>query len=118
MRVPQCNLTGGFHGHVSSTVRIARRYLRSGSSGGKRFCPNISIEVVLGSLKRKINIWGGRRFSIVVVRLEEFLDLIYCVISGIEDICIRYRRSEELIGSSILNILIYFFHLEVHFLQV
>ena len=40
--------------------------------------------MVLGSCRRKLNDWGGQRLRIVVERLEECLDLLDCVISGIK----------------------------------
>ena len=59
-------------------------------------------------------ILGGLRFRIGAVRLEKFLDVIDCVISGTEDIVFRYRCADKVIGSRILNILLDVFHLEVH----
>ena len=59
-------------------------------------------------------ILGGLRFRIGVARLEKFLDVIDCVISGTEDIVFRYMCADKVIGSRILNILLDVFHLEVH----
>ena len=46
-----------------------------------------------------------------VSRLEKCLDILHCVISGIRVIFVRYRCSDKLIGSIILNILLDVFHL-------
>ena len=63
-------------------------------------------------------ILGSRVFSIGVVRLEECLYLLDSVISGIEDMLIRCRSAEDVIQSSVLNILLDIFHLEVHCLRI
>ena len=63
-------------------------------------------------------ILGSRVFSIGVVRLEECLYLLDSVISGIEDMLIRCRSAEDVIQSSVLNILLDVFHLEVHCLRI
>ena len=59
-------------------------------------------------------IFGSRRLRIGVVMLEKFLDLLDCAISGIEEIFFRCSCSEEVFGSSVLNILLVVFRLEVH----
>ena len=46
-----------------------------------------------------------------MVRLDEFLNVLDCVISGIEDVCVRCRSVDEVIGSSFLNILLDALHL-------
>ena len=53
-----------------------------------------------------------------MVRLEECLGRLDCVISVIQKICVRYKNVYSFIGISVLNILIYFLHLEVHFLWI
>ena len=63
-------------------------------------------------------ILGSCRFRIEVARPEKFLDLLDCVFSGIEYIFVRCRCDGEVIGSSVLNILLDVFHLEVHRLRV
>ena len=50
--------------------------------------------------------------------MEECLDVLVFFISGINNIFIRCRNGEEVIGSSVLNILLDFLHLEVHRLRV
>ena len=65
----------------------------------------------LGSWRRKLTYWGGWRFRIGLVRLEECLDVLYCVISVIEEMCVRCRSVDEVIGSSVLNIPLGFLHL-------
>ena len=65
-----------------------------------------------------MNDWGGRGSRIGLVSMEEFLDVIYCVISIIHNIFIRCRNGDKVIGRSVLNILLDFLHLEVHQLQV
>ena len=42
------------------------------------------------------------------------IDLIGYLISGIPKIFVRCRNVEEVIGSIVLNFLLYFLHLEVH----
>ena len=39
--------------------------------------------MVLGIRGLKLNVWVGRRFRIGLVRLEELLDVLDCVISSI-----------------------------------
>ena len=68
-------------------------------------------EMVLGSWRRNLTDRGGWRFRIGVVRLEECLDLLDCVISGIKDICVRCRSVDKVIGYRVLNILLNLFHL-------
>ena len=70
--------------------------------------------MVLDSGKIKLTDWGGWRFRIGVVRLEGFLDVLDCVIIGIEEICGRCRSVDEVIGSIVLDILIDVLHLELH----
>ena len=41
--------------------------------------------------------WGGQSFRIILVILEEFIVVLDCVISGIEEICVRCRSVDELI---------------------
>ena len=53
-----------------------------------------------------------------MARLEEFIDILDCVISGIEEIFVRCTSVDKVIVSSILNIIIDLLHLEVHCLQV
>ena len=76
----------------------------SGSIGRSRFFPKISGEIILGSLS----------FIIAVVRLDKCHYGIDFFISGIEDICVRYRCAYKLILISVFNILLDVFHLEVH----
>ena len=59
-------------------------------------------------------ILGSWIFRIGVVSLDKFLDVLDCVISGIEEMSIRCRCADEVIRSSALNILLGVFHLEVH----
>ena len=66
-----------------------------------RFCFKIKDEMILGSL----------RFRILVVMLEKFLDVIYCVIRGIEEVFVSYMCAGAVIGSSVLNALLDVFHL-------
>ena len=67
--------------------------------------------MVLGSQGIKLTVWGGWRFRIGVARLEEFLAVLDCVIIDIEDIIVRYRSVEKVIGSRVLNILLGVFRL-------
>ena len=67
--------------------------------------------------RRKLTYWGGWRSRIGVVILEECIGVLDCVIRGIQNFCVRCRNVEELIGSSVLNILIDLFHLEMHCLR-
>ena len=62
--------------------------------------------------------WGGQRSRIGVVSLEESLDVIDCFISNIQNICVRCRNVDKVTGSSVLNLLPDFLHLEVHCLWV
>ena len=57
---------------------------------------------------------GSRRFRIVVARLEECPDVRDCIISGIKEIRVGCGSVYKVIGSSVLNILLDIFHLEVH----
>ena len=57
-------------------------------------------------------------FVIGLARLGERPDLNDYLINSIKDIFVGYRFSDELIRSSILNILIDAFHLEVHHLWI
>ena len=50
--------------------------------------------------------------------MDEFIDVLACFISGIEDVCVRCRSVDKVIGSSFLNILLGVFHFEVHLLWV
>ena len=68
-------------------------------------------EMVLGSWRRNLTDRGGWRFRIGVVRLEECLDVLDCVIRGIKDICVRCRSVDKVIGDRALNILLNLFHL-------
>ena len=70
----------------------------------------------LESWGRKLPDWGGQRFWIGVMSLEEYLDVLDCVISGIEEICVRCRTVNESTGSNVWNILLDFLHLEVNYL--
>ena len=72
----------------------------------------------LDSWGRKLTHGGGQRFWIGVMSLEEYLDVLDCVISGIEEICVRCRTVNETTGSSVWNILLDFLHLEVNYLYV
>ena len=65
-----------------------------------------------------MNDWGGRGSMIGLVSMEESLDVIYYVISIIQNIFIRCRNGDKVIGRSVLNILLDFLHLEVHQLRV
>ena len=58
--------------------------------------------------------WGGRSSRIVVVGMQEFLNVIHCFISSIQSICVGCRSIDEIIGSSVLDLLPGFLHLEVH----
>ena len=73
-----------------------------------RFCSKIRGETILVCLRLRIE----------VVRLEKFLDVLDCLISGIRDIFFRYRCTDEVIGSSVLNIMLSVFNLEAHLLWV
>ena len=57
-------------------------------------------------------------FRIGVVRLEKGLDVLDCVIISINDLFVRLRCDEEVIGSSVLDILLGALHLEVHWLWI
>ena len=76
-RVPQWNRIGSLQGpgcvHGSRTDCVARRCSGSGSASGgsMRLCPKIRREVVLFIFRIKHTGWGGRRFSIVLVRLGD-----------------------------------------------
>ena len=59
-------------------------------------------------------IWGSLIFRIGVERLDKCRDVLDCVIRSIKEIFVRYRCADEVIGSSILNILLGVFHLKVH----
>ena len=60
-------------------------------------------------------ILGSQKFRIGVVRMEICLDVLDCLISGTDDIFVRYSRCvDKLIGISVLNILLDVFHLEVN----
>ena len=61
-------------------------------------------------------ILSSLRFIIGVVRVEKFLGVIYFLISGIEEIFVRYRCYDEVLGSGVLNILFDVLHLKVHLL--
>ena len=74
--------------------------------------------MVLGRQKRKFTNWVGWRFRIGVVGLEECIDVLACVIRGIEDISVRCVSFDKVIRSSILNIMLYVFHLEAYRLRV
>ena len=86
----------------------------SGSIVSGRFWHNIMGEMVLGSWRIKLNCWGGCRFIMVVVRLKEILGVLYCIICSIEEIIVGCRIVDKVIRSSVLNILIYVFRLEVN----
>ena len=58
--------------------------------------------------------WGGRRSRIGVTSLEEFRNVIDCFINSIQKICVRCRNVDEIIVSSVLDILSYLIQLEVH----
>ena len=60
----------------------------------------------------------SRGFRIGVVILEEFLDVLDFVIIGINEISVGYRSVDKLIESSVLNVLLDVFHLEIHHLCV
>ena len=47
-----------------------------------------------GIWRRRLTDWGGRRSSIVVVSLEEFLDVLDCIIISIQDIFVSCRNVE------------------------
>ena len=70
--------------------------------------------MVLVSWRRKLTKWVGQRFRIGVFRLEEFRVVPDCLISGIEDICVRCRSVDKVIVISILNILLDVLHFEVN----
>ena len=70
--------------------------------------------MVLGSRRRKLTNWGGWRFRIGVVIVEECLDVLDFVVNGIKDICASCQSVDEVIRSSVLNILVDVLHLEVH----
>ena len=74
--------------------------------------------MILGIQRRKFTDWGNRRFGVGVVNLEELLDVIDCVISSIKEISGRCRSFDKVIGSSVLNLLLGIFHLEVYRLWV
>ena len=59
-------------------------------------------------------ILGSQIFIIGVVSLEKFIDVLDCVTSGINEIFVRCRCADELIGSSVLNILLGVLLLESH----
>ena len=61
-------------------------------------CSKIRNDMFLSSWRRKLTDWGGKRFRIGVARLEECLDVIDFVISGIENICVMCRDVDEVIG--------------------
>ena len=56
-------------------------------------------------------ILGSLRFRIGVVSLDKSPDVLDCVISSIEEIGVRYMCADEVIKSSVLNILLDIFHL-------
>ena len=62
--------------------------------------------------------WGGQRSRIGVVSLEECLNVINCFVSSIYNIYVRCRDVDEVIGSSISNLLTKFLCLEVQCLRV
>ena len=74
--------------------------------------------MVLVSWRRKLTKWVGQRFRIGVFRLEEFRVVPDCLISGIEDICVRCRSVEKVIIGRTLNTLLDVLNLEVLCLQV
>ena len=76
------------------------------------------MEMVLGIWIRKLNDWGGQKFRIRVVILEECLGLLDSAISDIEDICVRCRSVEKVIIGRTLNTLLDVLNLEVLCLQV
>ena len=96
----------GQGGHVNSTDRVGRGCSGSGSSGIPHFCYDIRSEMFSGSWRIKLADWGGQRSNIVLVSLEEFPDILDFFISGIQYICVRCMNVDEVIGSSVLNILI------------
>ena len=55
--------------------------------------------------RRKLGSWGGWRSSIVVVVLEECHYIIGSLISSAQDICVRCRHVDEIIGIIILDIM-------------
>ena len=63
-------------------------------------------------------ILGSLRFRIGVSRLDKFLDVLDFFISGIKDLFVRYRCADKVIGSSVLNIMLDVFHLELHHIWV
>ena len=73
--------------------------------------------MVLGSRIKKLSAWGCRRLRIGVLRIEECLDVIDCVIRFIKGIFVRCRCVNEVTGSSVFNILLDFFHLEAYHLR-
>ena len=77
-------MTGGVQGpgrHGKRTSCIGHGC--SGSGRSARFCSSTRNEILSGSWRRNLIGWGGRRFSIIVVSLEELLDVLDCVISCI-----------------------------------
>ena len=72
----------------------------------------------LSICRRDITDWFGRRSNIGVVSLKEFLSVIYFFISCIQKICIMCRNVDEVMGSSVLNLLPDFLHLEVQCLPI
>ena len=58
-------------------------------------------------------ILGSRRFRIGVVRLDKLLDVLYCFVGGTEEVFFRSMCVDKVIVSSVLNILLGVFHLEV-----
>ena len=56
------------------------------------------------------------RLRIRAVSLNKLLDVIDCVIIGIKEISVRYRCADKVIGSSVFNILLGVFYLDVYHL--
>ena len=65
---------------------------------------------------RKMSDWGRHSSRIGVVSLEEYLDVLGCFRSGIQEISVTCRDIDKVIGNRVLNILLNFLHLEVNFL--
>ena len=63
-------------------------------------------------------ILGSWRSRIGIPSLDKRLDVLDCVSSDIKDIFFRCRCADEVIGSSVLNIILDALHFKVHRLLV